>query len=96
MIASSLPRFVFLYTALFAAFGVASPFLPALLQERGLDPSSIGLVLGFGSAIRLATGPLGGRLADRSGTPRAILAAGLAAAAVVALGYAPAHGTQPC
>ena len=89
---SSLPRFVLLYTALFAAFGVASPFLPALLQERGLDPSSIGLVLGLGSAIRLATGPLGGRLADRSGAPRAILTAGLAAAAVVAMGYAPAHG----
>lgn len=88
---SSLPRFVLLYTALFAAFGVASPFLPALLQERGLDPSSIGLVLGMGSAIRLATGPLGGRLADRSGAPRAVLAAGLAAAAVVAMGYAPAH-----
>lgn len=92
MIASSLPRFVFLYTALFAAFGVASPFLPALLQERGLEPSAIGLVLGLGSAIRLATGPLGGRLADRSGAPRTILAAGLAAAAVVAVGYAPAHG----
>lgn len=92
---SPLPRFVFLYSALFAAFGTASPFLPALLQERGLDPASIGLVLGLGSAIRLVTGPLGGRLADRTGAPRAILAAGLAAAAVVALGYAPARGLLP-
>jgi len=89
---SSLPRFIFLYAALFAALGSASPFLPALLQERGLDPSAIGLVLGLGSAIRLAAGPMGGRLADRSGIPRAVLAAGLAAAAVVALGYAPARG----
>lgn len=89
---SPLPRFICLYAALFAAFGTASPFLPALLQERGLDPASIGLVLGLGSAIRLVTGPLGGRLADRSGAPRAVLAAGLAAAAVVALGYAPARG----
>ncbi len=95
MIVSMLLRFVLLYAALFAAFGVASPFLPALLQERGLDPSSIGLVLGLGSAIRLLTGPLGGRLADRSGAPRAVLAAGLAAAAVVALGYAPFRGLLP-
>lgn len=95
MTVSSLPRFVCLYAALFAAFGAASPFLPGLLQERGLGPSSIGLVLGLGSAIRLLTGPLGGRLADRSGAPRAVLAAGLAAAAVVALGYAPAYGLLP-
>ncbi len=95
MTVSSLPRFVCLYAALFAAFGVASPFLPGLLQERGLDSSAIGLVLGLGSAIRLLTGPLGGRLADRSGAPRAVLAAGLAAAAVVALGYAPAQGLLP-
>src|SRR5258708_19343426 len=27
---------------MFAAFGVASPFLPALLHERGLGPSEIG------------------------------------------------------
>ncbi len=92
---STLPRFVILYSALFAAFGVASPFLPALLEQRGLDASAIGLVLGLGSAIRLLTGPLGGRLADRSGAPRIVLAAGLAGASVVALGYAPARGLLP-
>jgi len=95
VLASPLPRFVILYSALFAAYGVASPFLPGLLEQRGLDPSAIGLVLGLGSAIRLVTGPLGGRLADRSGAPRAVLAAGLGAAAVVALGYAPARGLLP-
>ena len=92
---STLPRFVILYSVLFAAFGVASPFLPALLEQRGLDAPAIGLVLGLGSAIRLLTGPLGGRLADRSGAPRIVLAAGLAGAAVVALGYAPARGLLP-
>lgn len=92
---SSLPRFVVLYSALFAAFGVASPFLPALLEQRGLDSSAIGLVLGLGSAVRLVTGPLGGRLADRSGAPRTVLAAGLAGAAVIALGYAPARSLLP-
>ena len=29
---------------MFAAFGVASPFLPALLHERGLGPSQISAV----------------------------------------------------
>jgi PPP family 3-phenylpropionic acid transporter len=92
---STLPRFVVLYSALFAAFGVASPFLPALLEQRGLDSPAIGLVLGLGSAARLVTGPLGGRLADWSGAARAVLAAGLAGAAVVAVGYAPARGLLP-
>lgn len=92
---SSLPRFVVLYSALFAAYGVASPFLPALLEQRGLSPSAISLVLGLGSAVRLLTGPFGGRLADRSGAARTVLAAGLAAAAVIALGYVPARGLLP-
>ena len=92
---SSLSRFVVLYSALFAAYGVASPFLPALLEQRGLSSSAISLVLGLGSAVRLLTGPLGGRLADRSGAPRTVLAAGLAAAAVIALGYAPAYSLLP-
>jgi len=89
---TSLPRFIALYAALFAAFGVASPFLPGLLLERGLSPSAIGVVLGVGSVIRLVAGPAGGRLADRAGAARTVLAAGLAAAAVVALGYAPSRG----
>ncbi len=95
MSASPLPRFIFLYGALFAAFGVASPFLPALLEQRGLSPSAIGLVLGLGSAVRLVTGPLGGRLADRPGAARTVLVAGLAGAAVIAMGYAPAQGLLP-
>ena len=53
------------------------------------------LVLGLGSAVRLATGPIGASLADRSSAPRAILAGGLAAAAIVALGYAPTRGLLP-
>ncbi len=92
---SALPRFIGLYGALFAAFGVASPFLPGLLSERGLDPSALGFVLGLGSAIRLVSGPLGGRLADRTGAARGVLAAGLAACAAVALGYVPARGLLP-
>ena len=53
----SFDQFLLLYGAMFAAFGVASPFLPALLHQRGLGPSEIGAVLAAGTAIRLITGP---------------------------------------
>jgi MFS transporter, PPP family, 3-phenylpropionic acid transporter len=83
----SFDRFLLLYSTMFAAFGVASPFLPALLHERGLDPSKIGAVLAAGTAIRLITGPVISRLADRFGTHKRTLVVLLAMAAVVAFGY---------
>ena len=55
--------FIFSHGTMFAAFGVASPFLPALLHERGLGPSEIGAVLAAGTAIRPITGPVISRLA---------------------------------
>jgi PPP family 3-phenylpropionic acid transporter len=72
---------------MFAAFGVASPFLPALLHERGLGPSEIGAVLAAGTGVRLITGPAISRLADRVGKHRQILAVSIAMAAVIAFGY---------
>ena len=85
---SPLARFLLLYTALFSAFGVASPFLPGLLKQDGLTPGSIGVVLAAGTAIRLLAGPLGGRLADRTGRSNLVLCGFTAVASVVALGYA--------
>lgn len=89
---SALPRFLALYGALFAAFGVASPFFGAFLFGRGLQPEGIGLVLAAGTAVRLVAGPIGGRLADRIGAPRWVLVGYAAAAACVAFGYLPAVG----
>lgn len=89
---SPLPRFLILYAAMFSAFGVASPFLPGLLQQDGLGPGSIGIVLASGTAIRLVAGPLGGRIADRTGRAALVLSGFTAAAAIVALGYGPARG----
>jgi MFS transporter, PPP family, 3-phenylpropionic acid transporter len=83
----SLDRFLILYGAMFAAFGVASPFLPELLHEDGLGPSEISAVLAAGTAIRLITGPVISRLADRLGKHRQILSILLATAAVIAFGY---------
>src|SRR6478609_4747719 len=83
----SFDRFLVLYAMMFAAFGVASPFLPALLHERGLGPSEMGAVLAAGTAVRLITGPVISRLADRLGKHRQILALSIAMAAVIAFGY---------
>ena len=83
----SFDRFLVLYGAMFAAFGVASPFLPALLHQRGLGPSEIGAVLAAGTAIRLITGPVISRFADRLGKHQQILTGLLAMAAVIAFGY---------
>ena len=93
--ASALPRFLALYGTLFCAFGVASPFLPALLMQNGVPASLLGVILAAGTAVRVVAGPAGGRLADRSGRPVAVLAGLTAVAAVVALAYGPARGFLP-
>ncbi len=85
-------RFILLYGLLFAGFGVSSPFLPALLGAHGLPTQAIGVVLAAGTTTRLVVGPLVGRIADRLGRQRAMLAGCTAVAAVVALGYLPANG----
>ena len=53
--------FLMLFAALYAGFGVQSPYLPALLKDHGLAAEAIGVVLASGTAIRLAAGPLAGR-----------------------------------
>ena len=87
-----LGRFLAFYGALFAAFGVASPFLPGLLQQDGLGPGQLGVVLAAGTAVRLMSGPLGGRVADWTGRAPLVLTGFALASAAVALGYAPARG----
>ena len=89
---SALTRFLSFYGALFAAFGVASPFLPGLLQQNGLTSGELGVVLAAGTAVRLLAGPLGSWVADRTGRGPLVLAGFTAASAVVALAYSPARG----
>jgi hypothetical protein len=80
-------RFLSLYGALYAGFGVLSPYLPSLLESRNLGLEAIALVLGAGTAIRLIAGPSAGRLADILDAPKAVLATCSVAAALIALGY---------
>jgi MFS transporter, PPP family, 3-phenylpropionic acid transporter len=86
---SVLARFVLLFAVMYAAFGVASPFLPAFLATRGLAPEEIAIILGAGTAVRLICGPAAGRLADWLQALRLLLGLTLALAALAALGYLP-------
>jgi PPP family 3-phenylpropionic acid transporter len=92
---SLLRRFVTLYALMYAAFGVSSPFLPAFFAGRGLGPEQIGILLAAGTAVRLVSGPLGGRIADLTEALRVVLAACTALAAFVALTLLPARGFAP-
>jgi PPP family 3-phenylpropionic acid transporter len=92
---TALPRFILLYAAMYAAFGVASPFLPAFLNARGLPAAQLGLVLSAGTAVRLLTAPLAGRLGDVLQGLRVVLVVCIVLAAAVSLGYLPAHGFWP-
>src|SRR6185369_17074756 len=83
---SALRRFVALYATMYAAFGVSSPFLPAFFEARGLAPEQLGVLFATGTAIRLISGPLCGRLADLTQALRAVLAVCATLAALVALG----------
>jgi PPP family 3-phenylpropionic acid transporter len=92
---SPLARFLVLYVALYAGFGVISPFLPEFLRQRGLSAEEIGTVMALGSALRLAAAPLAGRFADRHRVWRGLLAACAGAAALTVLLYLPLRGLGP-
>ena len=60
-----LPTFLAVYALLYAAFGVQSPFLAALLHEQGLRAEEIGIVLVASTSIRVLAGAAVGHVADR-------------------------------
>ena len=91
----ALLAYLILFAALYAAFGVQSPYLPRLLQDHGLGAEAIGTVLAAGTAIRLATGLAAGHIADRLDAVRLVFASCAAAAAVAAIFYLPARGFWP-
>jgi PPP family 3-phenylpropionic acid transporter len=82
-----LPTFLAVYGLLYAAFGVQSPFLPALLREKGLRAEEIGIVLAASTLIRVFAGPAVGHIADRLRRHTLTLCACAIAAAVAGLGY---------
>ncbi len=90
-----LAAYLLLYSALYAGWGVLSPFLPAVLAGRGATSEQIGLLLAAGIAVRLVSTPVAGALADRLGAPRQVLAALLLAAAALGPGYGRVSGFAP-
>jgi MFS transporter, PPP family, 3-phenylpropionic acid transporter len=92
---SPLARFVILYAALYAGFGVVSPFLPAYFEDRGLAPRQIALVIGLGTVVRLVSAPIVGRLADSRRTWRGMLSICTAGAGAAALAYLASEGFGP-
>jgi len=82
--------YIALYAALYAAFGVASPFWPKYFETRALTPEQIGVILAAALLVRLVAGPLFGVLADFLQSLRLVLAscAALAAATAAALLWA--------
>ena len=91
-ITSNFPTFLAVYVLLYAAFGVQSPFLPALLRERGLHAEDIGIVMAASTAIRVLAGPAVGHAADRLRMHAFTLCACALAAAVASLGYVMIRG----
>jgi len=65
-------RFLILYGALYAGFGVQSAYLPTLLDSRNLAPEAIAVVLATGAAIRLAAVATLRRRRSRSCSPPAL------------------------
>src|SRR5215203_3830450 len=84
--------FIVLYAAMYSAFGVASPFWPMFFQSRGLSPQQLGTLLALGTIARLLAGPIIGRVADRIGNLRGLLAACTALAVAAALALLPEQG----
>ena len=92
---SLLIKFIVLYTALYSAFGAVSPFLPSYLGSRGLTTQQIAVVIGLGTAVRLVSGPLVGRLADQERAWRLSLSICAGGAGALAVAFGLARGLGP-
>jgi MFS transporter, PPP family, 3-phenylpropionic acid transporter len=79
--------YIILYAALYAAFGVSSPFWPQFFESRALSSQQIGLILAAALCMRLVAGPLVGLLADSLGSLRLVLASCVVVAAGTAASF---------
>ncbi len=92
---ATLLRFIVLYVAKYAAYGVASPFFPAFLGERGLAAEQLGLTLAAAMAVRLISAPLAARAGDASRRLRGVLVVSALAAAIATFGLLRVQGLSP-
>jgi PPP family 3-phenylpropionic acid transporter len=94
-VTSGLPPFLLLYAALFSAYGTEAAYLPSFFQSHGLAPRSIGAVLSAGTLVRIVSGPAAGRIADRLGARRGVLAAAALLSGLIGTLYLGAYGVVP-
>jgi PPP family 3-phenylpropionic acid transporter len=85
-------RLSLFYAGYFLVAGVLFPFLPLLLEARGMNPLQISLLMALALWLRAAAGPLVTRQADRSGDSRKPLLACAAASFLVMLVFFWAEG----
>ena len=52
------------FVLLYAEFGVQSPFVPALLRDRGIQAEDLGFVLAAAMVVRVIAGPMVAHAAD--------------------------------
>ena len=84
---SALWFFLNTYALLYGAFGMQSPFVPALLRERGLQAQDIGLVLATAMIVRVFAGPVVAHAADRLRRHTLILCGCALFAALASISY---------
>ena len=87
--------FLALYAALYAAYGTESAYMPAFLLSHGLPVERIGLVLAAGTIVRIASGTVIGKVADRLQGRKEILTAAAALSGLVGWAYLVAFGFLP-
>ena len=88
---SALWLFLTTYALLYGAFGMQSPFVPALLRERGLQAQDIGLVLAAAMVVRVLAGPVVAHAADRLRRHTLILCGCALFAALASISYLLTH-----
>jgi PPP family 3-phenylpropionic acid transporter len=88
---SALWVFLTTYALLYGAFGMQSPFVPALLRERGLQAQDIGLVLAAAMVVRVLAGPVVAHAADRLRRHTLILCGCALFAALASISYLLTH-----
>lgn len=80
-------RYAAIFIALYGGYGALSPFLPLFLDHRGISAREIAWLLALATLVRMVSGPLAGRLADRRRAVRPMLVAAAVLAGLAALGH---------
>ena len=82
-------RIVFFYVAMFGTVGVLQPYLPTLLEARGLGATEIGIVMAVLTWTRVFVNPVAAHVADVTGRRKRLA---LLATAGACIGFAALTG----